>query len=104
VLGVGSPKRVKELANSPAVSETVPGYEAGTWFGLATTGGTPRDVVMKINAEVRKILSDPTFHEKFMAPQLFESMAATPEEFSSYIKTETATWANVIREQKLVLE
>jgi len=39
-----------------------------------------------------------------MAPQLFESMAATPEEFSSYIKSETATWANVIREQKLVLE
>jgi tripartite-type tricarboxylate transporter receptor subunit TctC len=39
-----------------------------------------------------------------MAPQLFESMAATPEEFSNYIKTETATWAKVIREQKLVLE
>src|SRR5215831_6545208 len=37
VLGVGSPKRVKELPNSATVSETVPGYEAGTWFGLATT-------------------------------------------------------------------
>ena len=46
-------------------------------------------------AEVRKILSDPPFQEKFMAPQLFESMAATPEEFSSYIKAETATWAKV---------
>jgi tripartite-type tricarboxylate transporter receptor subunit TctC len=104
VLGVSSPKRVKELPNSPTVLETVPGYEAGTWFGLATTGGTPRDVVMKINAEVRKILSDPAFQEKFMAPQLFESMAATPEEFSNYIKSETATWAKVIHEQKLVLE
>jgi len=104
VLGVGSPKRAKELPNSPTVSETVPGYEAGTWFGLATTGGTPRDVVMKINAEVRKILSDPSFQERFMAPQLFESMAATPEEFGQYIKAETASWAKVIREQKLVLE
>src|SRR2546430_17240533 len=35
VLGVGSPKRVKELPNVPTVSETVPGYEASTWFGLA---------------------------------------------------------------------
>jgi len=60
--------------------------------------------VMKINAEVRKILSDPSFQEKFMAPQLFESMAATPEEFSDYIKSETASWAKVIREQKLVVE
>src|SRR2546423_12539766 len=105
VLAVGSAKHVPQLPDAPTVSESgVPGYEAGTWFGLATTGGTPRDIVRKINAEVKKILGDPTFQEKFMAPQLFESMAATPEEFSSYIKSETATWAKVIREQKLVLE
>jgi tripartite-type tricarboxylate transporter receptor subunit TctC len=105
VLAVGSAKHVPQLPDAPTVSESgVPGYEAGTWFGLATTGGTPRDVVMKINAEVRKILSDPSFQEKFMAPQLFESMAASPEEFSDYIKSETATWAKVIREQKLVVE
>src|SRR5262245_63872309 len=105
VLGVGAPKRVAQLPDSPTVSESgVPGYEAGTWFGLATTGGTPRDVVMKINAEVRKILSDPEFQQKFMAPQLFESMAATPEEFTQYIKAETVNWAKVIREQKLVIE
>jgi len=104
VLGVGSTKRIKELPNVPTVAETVPGYEASTWFGLATTAGTPPDVVMKINAEVKKILSDPSFQEKFMVPQLFESMAATPEEFAQYIKTETASWAKVIREQKLVIE
>jgi len=60
--------------------------------------------VMKINAEVHKILSDPSFQERFMAPQLFESMATTPEEFGQTIKAETASWAKVIREQKLVVE
>ncbi len=105
VLAVGAPKRVAQLPTSPTVSESgVPGYEAGTWFGLATTGGTPKDVVLKINAEVKKILSDPAFQQKFMAPQLFESMASSPEEFSATIKTETANWAKVIREQKLVIE
>jgi tripartite-type tricarboxylate transporter receptor subunit TctC len=105
VLGVSAPKRVAQLPDSPTVAESgLPGYEAGTWFGLATTGGTPRDVVMKINAEVKKILSDPGFQQKFMAPQLFESMASTPEEFTAYIKAETANWAKVIREQKLVIE
>jgi tripartite-type tricarboxylate transporter receptor subunit TctC len=105
VLGVGTPKRVAQLPQSPTVSETgVPGYEAGTWFGLATTGGTPREVVMKINAEVQKILSDPTFQQKFMAPQLFESMASPPDEFSRFIKAETENWAKVIREQQLVIE
>jgi tripartite-type tricarboxylate transporter receptor subunit TctC len=105
VLGVGTTKRVPQLPDSPTVTESgVPGYEAGTWFGLATTGGTPRDVVMKINAEVQKILNDPAFQQKFMAPQLFESMASSPEEFARTIKSETGTWANVIREQKLVIE
>ena len=105
VLAVGSDHHVPQLPNSPTVSESgVPGYEAGTWFGLATTGGTPRDVVMKINAEVQKILADPAFQQKFMAPQMFESMASSPEEFSQYIKSEIPRWAKVIREQNLVIE
>lgn len=105
VLAVGSAKHVPQLPGAPTVSESgVPGYEAGTWFGLATTGGTPREIVMKINAEVQKILADPAFQQRFMAPQMFESMASSPEEFSQYIKAEVPRWAKVIREQKLVIE
>lgn len=105
VLAVGSAKHVPQLPDAPTVSESgVPGYEAGTWFGLATTGGTPRDIVMKINAEVQKILADPAFQQRFMAPQMFESMGSSPEEFNEYIKAEIPRWAKVIREQKLVIE
>src|SRR5439155_27337973 len=105
VLAVGSAKHVAQLPGAPTVSEAgVPGYEAGTWFGLATTGGTPREIVMKINAEVQKILADPTFQQRFMAPQMFESMATSPEEFSQYIKSEIPRWAKVIHEQKLTVE
>src|SRR5581483_6261993 len=80
VLGVGSAERVAQLPDVPTVAESgLPGYEATTWFGLATTGGTPREVVLKINAEVQKILNEPSFRERFMAPQMFESMASSPE-------------------------
>ncbi len=105
VLGVGGKHRVAQLPGTPTVSESgVPGYEAGTWFGLATTGGTPAPIVAKINAEVQKILSDPAFQKRFMEPQMFESMASSPEEFSKYIKSEIGAWAKVIREQKLVIQ
>ena len=105
VLAVGGTKRSPQLPNSPTVDESgVPGYEANTWFGLAAPGGTPRDVVMKINAEVGKILADPAFQQRFMAPQMFESMASSPEQFSQYIKTEIPRWAKVIREQGVVIE
>jgi tripartite-type tricarboxylate transporter receptor subunit TctC len=105
VLAVGGLKRSPQLPNSPTVDESgVPGYDANTWFGLAAPGGTPRDVVMKINAEVGKILADPAFQQRFMAPQMFESMASSPEEFSQYIKSEIPRWAKIIREQGVVIE
>ena len=83
---------------------SLPGYEAVTWFGLVGPKGMPRDLVMKINAEVQKILSDPAFREKFMAPQMFESMATDPDTFDQYIKSETQRWGKVIREQKLTIQ
>ena len=105
VLAVGGLKRSPQLPNSPTVDESgVPGYEANTWFGLAAPGGTPRDVVMKINAEVGKILAEPAFQQRIMAPQMFESMAGSPEEFSQYIKSEIPRWAKIIREQGVVIE
>ena len=105
VLAVGSAKRVPQLPDAPTVSESgVPGYEAGTWFGLATTGGTSREIVTKINAEVQKILSDPAFRDRFMAPQMFEPMASSPEQFSDTIKSQTRSWAKVMREQKFAIE
>lgn len=105
LLGVGSTERVSQLPDSPTISESgVPGYEAGTWFGLAAPGGTPRDIVMKINAEVTNLLNDPAFRERIMTPQMFESMASTPEEFARYIKSETQNWAKVIHEQNLTVE
>jgi tripartite-type tricarboxylate transporter receptor subunit TctC len=105
IFGIGSSKRLAPAADIPTVAESgLPGYEAVTWFGLFATAGTPREVVMKINAETQKILADPDFREKFLAPQMFEPMGNTPEEFADYIKAQTRKWAKVIREQKLSID
>jgi len=104
ILGVGAQKRVPQLPDVPTVAETVPGYEAMTWFGLVGPKGMPRDIVTKINTDVQKILSDPDFREKFMAPQMFESMASDPDSFDKYVRAETQRWGKVIREQKLTIQ
>src|SRR5712692_5961681 len=102
IFGIGSGKRLAPAADIATVAESgLPGYEAATWFGLFTTAGTPRAIVLKINAEVRKILADPEFREKFLAPQMFEPIGGSPEEFADYIKAQTEKWAKVIHEQKL---
>ena len=102
IFGIGSGKRLPLAPDIPTVAESgLPGYEATTWFGLFATAGTPPAIVSKINAEVAKILADPQFREKFLAPQMFEPMASSPEEFAEYIKAQRRKWAKVIGEQKL---
>jgi tripartite-type tricarboxylate transporter receptor subunit TctC len=105
IFGIGSTKRLPPAADIPTVAENgLPGYEATTWFGLFATAGTPREIVDKINAETAKILADAQFREKFLAPQMFEPMGSSPEEFADYIKAQTRKWAKVIREQNLSID
>ena len=44
----------------------LPGFEAGSWYGLAAPKGTPREIVDKLSAETQKIFADPAFREKFL--------------------------------------
>ena len=105
ILGIGSEKRLAKVPDIPTVAETgLPGYEATTWFGLFAPAGTPRDVVMKLNAEAKKIFSDPVFEEKFMAPQMFQSLVTSPEEFDALIKREMQKWSKVIETAKIKIE
>jgi tripartite-type tricarboxylate transporter receptor subunit TctC len=105
ILAVGSSRRVAQLPDVPTVAESgVPGFEASAWFGLAATGGTPVDILAKVNADVRQVLDDAEFRAKVMEPQMFESMAETPEQFTDEIRSETASWARIIREQNLTIQ
>jgi len=105
MLGIGSVQRLPEAPEIPTVAETgLPGYEAITWFGLFAPAGTPRDIVMKLNDETKRIFDDPTFQEKFMKPQMFQSLVMTPEQFQAYIDGETQKWSKVIREQGIKIE
>ena len=105
LLSIGSPKRLPQLPEFPTTAEAgnLPGFIAGTWFGLAVTAGTPRPIVDKINADVRALLAEPAFKEQFLERQFFETMDSSPEEFRNYIRAETQTWARIIREQNLVI-
>lgn len=103
ILGIGSAHRVAQASDLPTVAESVPGYEAVTWFGLAATGGTPPEVIRKISADVQAVMKDPAFRTKFMEPQMFEPMAQTPEQFAAWLRTETQNWAEIIQETHLTI-
>jgi tripartite-type tricarboxylate transporter receptor subunit TctC len=101
MLAVGSAKRLPQIAEVPTTAETVPGYEAVTWFGLFTTAGTPRDVIGKIHAEVRALFADKAFLDRAIVTSMFEPMISTPEQFAEFIRTDSAKWEKVLREANI---
>jgi tripartite-type tricarboxylate transporter receptor subunit TctC len=105
MLAIGSAKRLPEVPDVPTIAESgnLPGFIAGTWFGMAVTGGTPPAIVKKIHADVLKIVAEPAFRERFLGKQLYEPMTSSPEEFQAYIRSELANWAKVIKEQNLAI-
>jgi tripartite-type tricarboxylate transporter receptor subunit TctC len=104
ILGIGSPKRIASLPDVPAIAESVPGFEARSWFGLFAPAGLPKDVLAKLNGEIKKIYADPAFQEKFLAPYLYEPMVTSPEEFAAFIKSDAAKWQDVIKAANVVVE
>src|SRR5262245_47367292 len=102
LLAVGAAQRMPLLPEAPTVAESgIPGYGAVSWFGLFAPSGTPRPIVDKVNAEVRRIFADPEFQKNFLDRQYFESIVGTPEDLAAYLKAEEQKWGKVIRDAKV---
>jgi tripartite-type tricarboxylate transporter receptor subunit TctC len=97
IIGVGTAKRLAVLPEVPTISESgVPGYEATQWYGILAPAGTPRDIVMKLNAEMVRALRLPDVRER-LAGDGVVPVGNTPEEFGAHIKSEIARWAPVVK-------
>ena len=99
-LAVASSKRLEALPKLPTVAETVPGFEAGSWYGVMVPAGTPRAIVEKINKDAVALLRQPQVKDRF-ARQGAEIVASTPEELRTYLEAEIARWARVVKESKI---
>jgi tripartite-type tricarboxylate transporter receptor subunit TctC len=105
VLGFGSTTRIPEFPDVPTLAESgLPGYEAGSWYGLVAPKATPREIVDKINAEARRVFGDPQFAEKMLAPSFIYSIVSSPEEFAERIRRDSDKWGKVIRDANIRVE
>ena len=97
-------QRVAAYADVPTVAESgYPGFEVNSWVGLLAPAGTPRAVVDRLQAEVRKIVTEPAF-QKRLREQGLTGIANTPEQFAAVLRTEQDKWTRLVRERRLSLE
>jgi tripartite-type tricarboxylate transporter receptor subunit TctC len=96
VLAAGSEKRMALLPEVPSMTETVPGFTTGSWFGLAAPPKTPAAIANRLAGSVREFMKQPDV-QKVMAELNVDGVGSTPAEMASFIKIETERWGRVIR-------
>ena len=97
-LAISSAQRVPAAPDTPTVAEQgLPGFETGSYQGVVGPAGIPREVAAKLNAELAKALNAAEMKERF-AKQGTEVRTGTPESLGTWMSTEQAKWAKVVKE------
>ena len=95
-LAVTSAKRVPQVPEVPAVSETIPGYEAGSWYAILARAGTPSAIIERLNREVALAIQNPGVNSKLVAGGV-DPVVLTPEQLGAKIRSETERWGKVVK-------
>ncbi|MFC5521822.1 tripartite tricarboxylate transporter substrate binding protein [Polaromonas jejuensis] len=90
-------RRSPAMPDVPTVAESgLPGFDVSVWNGLMAPAGTPKDVIAKLNAEIKRELESPEFKER-LAAQGYEPAWSTPEQFGKLIASDIERWARVVK-------
>jgi tripartite-type tricarboxylate transporter receptor subunit TctC len=96
-LGTSGKERSSVMPDIPTISEAgVPGYESTIWIGVMAPAGTPKPIIDKLNAEIRKVLARDDVKEAW-AKQGAVPMQMAPQDFDKYLRADIEKWANVVK-------
>lgn len=96
-LAVATAKRSPNAPDIPTIAESLPGFEATAWQGLAAPAGLAPDITRKINEAFNKVMAMPAVRDKLMAAGL-APVGGTPEQFSRFIDSEITKWTRIAKD------
>jgi tripartite-type tricarboxylate transporter receptor subunit TctC len=104
VLATTGGKRSPLAPDLPTMSEAgLPGFAAGTWYGVLGPAGTPRAVVTRMNGEINRVFTQPDMKE-LLSRTGAEPAGMSPEQFSGFMKTELDKWSRVVKAANIKLD
>ena len=101
-IAVTTQQRSRALPDTPALAETVPGYEVIHWYGMWGPKGLPQDLVTRWNREVARILKTDAM-QKWLEREGMEQAGGPPQEFRDRIRSDLEKWKKVVKEAKIVV-
>lgn len=98
-LAVTGARRSPNLPELPTMDEAgLKGFDVTAWFGVAGPKGTPRDIVLKLHAELLRALKNPDVRNLLLTVGQEVAWQETPELFGEMLKVESAKWAGIVKE------
>jgi len=103
-LAVTGQRRSPLMPEVPTLDESgLPGYQAGSWYGMLAPAGTPRPIIVRLHDEIVRALAQPEVRER-LAAEGAEVAGSTPEEFAAHIRSELARTGKLLRDAGIRLE
>jgi tripartite-type tricarboxylate transporter receptor subunit TctC len=102
-IAVGGKSRMPVLPNVATLSETYPGFEQISWFGLLAPRGVPKEITARLHREMGRTLAVPEVKQR-LEERGFEVVASSPEEFLRFVKSESDKLGKLIRDNAIVAE
>lgn len=99
-LAVTTVNRSALLPDLPTMDQTVKGFDITSWQGYLGPAGMPKDIVTKLNTEIRKIVERPDI-KKELADRGMEAFSGTPESFDTFLKEQLVVWEKLITNAKI---
>ena len=96
-LAISTAVRSPAAPDLPAIAETVPGFEVTAWDAVFAPPGTPKPIVDRLNAAVRKALDDPAIKETLLARGTV-TVGGSPEDLARWVTSENARWGKVVKQ------
>ncbi len=102
-IAISETARVAALPDTPSVSEVVPGYEIEMWQGIFVPANTPKEIVVRLNAELVKAIRSPDVQKRFNELS-FRTVANSADEFAAVMKNDFEKWGKVVRDLNIKAE
>jgi tripartite-type tricarboxylate transporter receptor subunit TctC len=99
-IAVASAERSKAVPGLPTISETLPGFNASTWFAVFAPAGTPPDVIDKLSKSIVEIMQRKDVGEELLT-QGYEPWVMGPQQLGAFVVEERDKWAKVIKDAKI---
>jgi tripartite-type tricarboxylate transporter receptor subunit TctC len=104
IFGITGGRRLSFAPELPTIAETFPGYDLGIWQSIVAPAGTPRDIVEKLHASLKKVLTMPDVREKILGAGIEPATSASPDDFAAFMRSQADTRAKVIQAVGLKLD